>query len=501
MLFSLLSVLYWKNFPVCFVEGVGFTPFIKISEFVICLILLASILTLWLKRSEFESGIFRLLVFSLAVSVLSEIAFTRYENVLGSSNVIGHFLRLIASYAIYRAFIKTGISKPFDLVFRSLARSEQNLFSLLEGLPAFVFMQMRDGSIKFANRAFREWFPDPEDKPCYRILGGRETPCENCPTLDVFSTGLPQQREWNMIEGRIYAMYEYPYRDIDDTPAVLKLAIDITERKRMEVELLNARNEMENQVMERTCELTRINETLRAEIAERERIQVVLQKSEEYLRVLSSRLLDAQESERKRIAMELHDSLGGSLSAVKFRAENAIFRLRESPEESPEKLFGEIVPMLQGLIDEVRRIHSNIWPSLLSDLGLIVALNSHFRKFVDSYPQIGVPTGISVDENDVPDSLKIVIYRIIQEALNNVAKHSCADSVEVGLTKNDGMLELIIRDNGKGFSAVGVRACGNGGMGLTSMRERAKLSGGSLIIESGETGTVIRASWPQGNIL
>jgi signal transduction histidine kinase len=93
------------------------------------------------------------------------------------------------------------------------------------------------------------------------------------------------------------------------------------------------------------------------------------------------RLLHAQEMERKRIAMELHDSLGGSLSAIKFRTEYVIGQLEPSSGTKPSQLLGDIVVMLQSLLGDVRKIHSNLWPSILSDFGLIVAINWHCRTF------------------------------------------------------------------------------------------------------------------------
>ncbi len=90
----------------------------------------------------------------------------------------------------------------------------------------------------------------------------------------------------------------------------------------------------------------------------------------------------------------------------------------------PLQLLDDIVEMLQNLIEEVRRIHSNVWPSVLSDFGLIMAINWHCRKFEENYPHIHVEKSLLLEETDAPDVLKIVVFRIIQESLNNVAKHS-----------------------------------------------------------------------------
>lgn len=214
------------------------------------------------------------------------------------------------------------------------------------------------------------------------------------------------------------------------------------------------------------------------------------------------RLLHAQEMERKHIALELHDSLGGSLSAIKFRTEHAISRMDLSSDTNTRQLFSDIILMLQNLLEEVRRIHSHIWPSILSDFGVIAAINWHCRKFVESYPHIKVEKSVLIEETGAPDVLKIVVFRIIQEALNNIAKHSGADLATIKLCGENCSLKLSIMDNGKGFNVTEAResALTSECVGITSMRERARLSGGSLEIRSGETGTEIRASWPMGMI-
>ena len=108
---------------------------------------------------------------------------------------------------------------------------------------------------------------------------------------------------------------------------------------------------------------------------------------------------------------------------------------------------------------------------------------------------------LHVDEEEVNEQLKIVIYRIVQEALNNVAKHSQADSVKVSLSKTEDELDLSIQDNGRGFDSrkYSDREGHIGGLGMESMRERAEISGGSLeIISEPRQGTTVRARWPTG---
>ena len=124
---------------------------------------------------------------------------------------------------------------------KELLQSERHrLFALLEQLPAFVYLQAPDYSIRFANGYYRQHFGDTEGVPCYKTLWGREEPCEVCPTFRVFDTGVPQVWEWlEAPNGRVYQVYDYPFTDTDGSQLVLELGIDITERKRAEEERRN----------------------------------------------------------------------------------------------------------------------------------------------------------------------------------------------------------------------------------------------------------------------
>ena len=137
-----------------------------------------------------------------------------------------------------------------------LEAERRMLFSLLDGLPAFVYLQSPDYSVRFANRYFREHFGEPEGKTCYQILWGAKEPCDPCPTFRVFDTKSPQEWEWTHSNtGRIYQMFAYPFTDMDGSPLVLELGIDITERKRAQRTLEEYSERLEEMVAERTKEL------------------------------------------------------------------------------------------------------------------------------------------------------------------------------------------------------------------------------------------------------
>ena len=198
------------------------------------------------------------------------------------------------------------------------------------------------------------------------------------------------------------------------------------------------------------------------------------------------------------IAQEIHDSMGASLAAIKFKVEAA---LKEMGDDNPQPRddLEKVIPIIQGTIEEARRIQTSLRPSVLDDLGILATINWFCRQFESIYPSIRVGKEIDIQEHEVPDSLKIVIYRVIQEAMNNIAKHSKTPTVLLRLMKNDRAIRMMIRDSGQGFNLEDAysRKGTHRGLGLDSMRERIELSGGSFEIESGEgEGTTIRASWP-----
>ncbi len=235
------------------------------------------------------------------------------------------------------------------------------------------------------------------------------------------------------------------------------------------------------------------------DITKRKRVEQSLRNSEEELRRISSRLMTAQEDERKRICRDLHDSIGQSLAAVKFGVENVLAKTEQQGNRASVELLEELILLIQHASEEARRIQTNLRPSLLDDLGITATISWFCRDFERLYSGIHIEKQINIEEGEVPEPFKVDMFRILQEALNNVAKHSKADLVRLALRRTHGQIDLVIEDNGQGFDPEYVWSVkkADAGVGLTSMKERAELSGGALSVKSHKgRGTTVQASWP-----
>ena len=684
----LLAIFPWQVFPDCFMEGRGLTPFKKISEYIISLILMTAIVLLIQRRKEFDPIVFRLLSGAILTTIAAEVAFTFYESVYGLPNLVGHLFKVVSFYLIYKALIETGLVRPYDLLFRNLKKSEEALrFSESKFSKAFrsspspvTISSLAEGRYIEVNDSFLQ------------LMGYSREEVIGHTTLDLNIWNQPEDRAKMreiLQEQRAIRDLECAFRtksgevriallaaeiiEVNGEPHILVVTNDITERKKMEEDLRRTRDELEIRVRQRTAELAEINEALQMKIVERKEIEnriratndllnlfpkkssrkeyldavidllrswsqcrclgirILLKKgqipyesyvgfsqefwesenwlsvnndqcvclriisgnpdpqdapfvtpagsfrcgnmvqfmatlsaedrlrfrcicpqsgfrsvaviplryrekvlgaihladeregniplrvvefiesmssligeavhrfnleddlreSENRLHHLSSQLLVAQENERRRIARELHDSIGQSLAATKFILEKKLSQLSKgSP--PPGVTLEDVIPMIQNAIEESRRISMDLWPSVLDDLGILSAISWFCRQFGMVYSSISIEKQLDIREDEVPVPLKVVIYRVLQETLNNIAKHSEAEQVYISLWKQDGKIELTIEDNGIGFDPETSRK----GLGLVSMKERVEFSGGMLAIESDlGSGTTIRATW------
>ncbi len=229
-----------------------------------------------------------------------------------------------------------------------------------------------------------------------------------------------------------------------------------------------------------------------AEIAVTERDITEQRKAEGEMRRLHASVVSAQETERKRIARDLHDGVGQILSGVKFRLE-ALSGDPAARGAAPRGIL-DVSSSLNKAIAEIRRVSENLMPSELENLGLAPALRTLCRDFKAGGIRLELRIG-QLPEKIAPD-LALALFRVTQEALNNTAKHSRATRLSVSLSVKGGVLLLNISDNGRGVSPGGSRPSGRG-LGLHSMRERAEAVGGSFeLTSSPKTGTRITVRVP-----
>lgn len=216
---------------------------------------------------------------------------------------------------------------------------------------------------------------------------------------------------------------------------------------------------------------------------------------------MQTRLLAIVEDERRRIALDLHDGLGQSLSLIKLSIENSAKLLAEGATHAAGESLRELIGRVTEALVEVRRVSTELRPSILDDLGILPTLSWFFREFQAVCGGIVVEKTFNVSGQDVPVPLHITLYRILQEATHNIVKHAAADRVRVRLEFLDDALVLQIEDNGRGFDPDSVKLVEGQtrGLGLLSMKERAALSGGTYQLRSAPgQGTCITVSWPCG---
>lgn len=284
--FSLIlgSVFYWNIFPDCFIEGIGPTPFKKVSEYIIALILMGSIVLLLQKQKEFDQNIFKLLIASITLTIGSELAFTFYISVYGFSNLAGHFLKLISFYLIYKSIVESALVKPYSLLFRNLKQREADLQNLnlelegrveqraaelqkevverrqaqeellktktmlqsvFDGISEPLILLDQDLKLKIFNKAAFEYYgsdsQDALDKPCYQAFRERANPCKECRIASAVSKGRHGEfeRDGFMNPERLERVVTYPVKEKDSPVGATIIRInDITESKLMERKLI-----------------------------------------------------------------------------------------------------------------------------------------------------------------------------------------------------------------------------------------------------------------------
>lgn len=256
--FLLLSIFYWKIFPDCFVEGVGLTPFKIYSEYAICLTLLATIAFLLYNSKAFDSKVLILLIASILLAIFQELAFTTYFTVYGSSNLIGHILKIISFYLIYKAIIETGLITPCNLLFRDLKQSEAKFRSLFDtNIVPIAYCHM-DGSVLDANDDYLELLGYTRDELRRgEVRWDQATPPEwkfideeGLDRLRRNGVCAPLEKEYLRRDGTRVPVLLGACLLPGESEQVVAFVVDLTEQKKLQEELRKARDLAETRAAE-----------------------------------------------------------------------------------------------------------------------------------------------------------------------------------------------------------------------------------------------------------
>jgi PAS domain S-box-containing protein len=278
---------------------------------------------------------------------------------------------------------------------------------------------------------------------------------------------------------------------LDGEKIVTAILRDITERRRGEDDLRRAHDELEIRVAERTHQLAESVAELQAEIIARKQ-------AEGSLRELSARILQLQDNERRRIARELHDSTAQNLVAVSMNLAS-IREMVPTDSDLLQTLVDDTGKLIDQAQSEIRTISYLLHPPLLDELGLASALQWYVNGF-NKRSGIEVRLEVGEDVGRMPREYELTLFRIVQEALTNIHRHSRSRTAQISLYRQDDGIRLEIADQGCGVPQATLRALetvgASLGVGIAGMRERVRQLGGTLDIASATNGTVITTHMP-----
>ena len=394
----------------------------------------------------------------------------------------------------------------------AIARAKREWQCIADALPQMVCLLDRDGRVVRANLVVERWL----SSPVRDVLGVdlhellhrhcQASPCALRTALgsawdQLVRTGSSEFELTDELLDKAIKVEQKLMPSSADDPAAAQtnyaifIVSDVTQLRNAQEGQRRLNQELEMRVLERTQELSTAVRGLRAEVTRREDAESSLRKSRNELSLLSEQLMKAQEVERKRIAQDLHDAVGQSLSAIKYSLERALQMLATPKLGNPLPVLNKTVEHVQHTIDEVRTISENLRPALLDGLGAVSAIRWLCREWGEVFTGVEVEITLHVTDADIEEPLGTTLFRTVQEALNNVAMHSKATRVTVTVCRESDVLRADIADNGTGFDPDGDLL--RKGHGLRGMRERAATSGGEFSLTSYPGGgTQLTVVWP-----
>ena len=327
-------------------------------------------------------------------------------------------------------------------------KAEKNkLLGILDQMREAVCIINPQCGIEYTNPAMEREFGPVNGQKCYQYMDESESSvCARCRNSEVFE-GKSFSQEWTSPKNnKVYDCFDAPIT-IEGVPCKLKIMHDITGLKKAEEELMSRHREIQR---------------------------------------LSSELLTAQETERLRISRELHDDLGQSLTLIKLKVGMIKMNLPVS-EPSLREYCDDASAQVSLAIENMRRLSRDLSPATVEVLGITSALR-HLAEDFDHVGTMRVMAEVDNIDDLFPMQSNILLYRILQEGLNNIVKHSGADTVNFSLERSDGWIRFHLKDNGSGADLEKSfrDKTKPGGMGMAIMKERVRTLGGDLQIQSRE---------------
>ena len=359
------------------------------------------------------------------------------------------------------------------------ARFEERFARIADSVPFGIWVFGADGRIKSLSASFLNLL-SLSFQECSRIVWTDLVhPDDRDRVKSLWQECTASRRSWDgefrvvAADGTIHFLLSRggPLADLDDSSLEYGgIHLDITDRVLHQEEMARLQGDLEKRVTRQTGAL----------------------------RELSRRLMSFQDEERRRIARELHDSTGQSLTAIKMSLDILGRDARNFSADS-RKVFEELLSLVDSCSAGVRTISHLLHPPLLDEVGLIPAVRWYVEGFVE---RSGIQVEMHLQEIAVPLpwELSTALFRILQEALTNILKHSAAQTVRISLTECNGRIILEVRDSGRGFDPDLLEDRNHGihglGVGITGMRERVAQLDGQLSIQNADPGALVRASFP-----
>jgi PAS domain S-box-containing protein len=410
------------------------------------------------------------IVLITAISLLAADFFEFYLHRSSNSKFPPHLLFHWSSEALALLLVFGLLYRPLKLrirqrqeIDRALQVSEEQYRTLVDGLDAGVALIDDHFHLVRANQAMDKFFGQPacnfSSRKCYELLKfSGDVVCRECPASKTLATGLPASIEMHLPDSAVGSIRDirvstFPVADAQGAVTqFIEVVDDITAEKKAAVEIQR----------------------------------------------LSRELTSAAEEERKRLARDLHDQCGQILAGVQYTMEALKSEVSaEIPELSSH--FDIISTLMEQIGDNIRQVSTRLHPSVLDDLGLIPTLSWLTEGFQSQRADIHVKFTTDAVATSLDPDVETTIFRICQESLNNVFKHSGASQVEVKFITDAVQTVISIRDNGCGFrfEEMLVEATLSGHVGLRGMRERVQVLGGSLLVQSiPGKGTMVEARIP-----